>query len=130
LSATIGGRAGVALVHPEVPRGYAAKAVADEILEHLPSITRKRGLDLALMMASLASMPVSWANEDLYGEAEAEARKRLAAPDLDDWPSAALALVMGKTRSVAVWTQDRDFEVSGLSTITTGELLDFLEGRS
>jgi hypothetical protein len=52
----------------------------------------------------------------------------MSARDVDDWPTVALAISEAKSRAVAVWTQDQDFEVSGLPTITTGALLDILEG--
>ena len=36
----------------------------------------------------------------------------------------ALALTLEERQDVAVWSQDKDFFVSGLETVTTGDLLD------
>jgi predicted nucleic acid-binding protein len=46
----------------------------------------------------------------------------MAGRDPEDWPTVAVALSL----SVPVWSQDRDFEASGLRIYTTGELLDAL----
>jgi predicted nucleic acid-binding protein len=99
-------------------------AVGDEVLEHLPGIARKRRLDLGVLLPVLASLPVEWLEVDDYVTNEAEARRRMHGRDEDDWPvvAAALKLMQGET-SVAIWTQDRDFEVSGIPTLTTGELM-------
>ena len=40
----------------------------------------------------------------------------------------ALALTLGARHDVAVWSQDKDFSVSGLEVVTTGDLLDVLAG--
>jgi predicted nucleic acid-binding protein len=50
--------------------------------------------------------------------------------DVDDWPSVALALTVAESRPVAIWTNDKDFAVSGLKTITTAQLLATLDRRT
>ncbi len=47
----------------------------------------------------------------------------MAQRDPDDWPTVALALA----RALPIWSQDKDFGVSGLIVVTTGELLDAIE---
>ena len=76
-------------------------------------------------------MPVQWQEARTYAPQEAEARRRMAERDEDDWPTVALALALyDTTPSLAIWSQDRDFAVSGVETLTTGQLLDLLEGRA
>jgi predicted nucleic acid-binding protein len=104
-------------------------AVGDELLEHLPPLARRRGLDLGLLLAVFAVLPVNWIEVAVYAEVEREAKRRISARDIDDWPTVALGILEARSRVVAIWTQDKDFEVSGLPTITTGSLLDRLEGR-
>jgi predicted nucleic acid-binding protein len=57
-----------------------------------------------------------------YESFEEEARRRIGSRDPDDWPTVALALAL----SLPVWSQDKDFEVSGLTVLSTGQLLDAL----
>lgn len=64
--------------------------------------------------------PVAWQAAHVYESKRADAQRRMRARDLDDWPTVALALA----RSLPIWSQDRDLEVSGVRTFTTGELLD------
>jgi predicted nucleic acid-binding protein len=131
LSATIGGRARDVLLHPRAPTAIGPASAGDEVLEHLPYIARKRGLDLGVLLPVLAALPIEWVDAERYLRYEAEARRRLKGRDEDDWPAIALALELkSRHESFAVWTQDKDFEVSGLPTLTTGQLLDYLEGRS
>jgi predicted nucleic acid-binding protein len=131
LSATIGGRAPIALLHPRRPTLIAPVSAGDEVLEHLPAIARKRGLDLGVLLPVLGSLPLDWVEVKRYSRYEAQARLRIKARDEDDWPVVALALEQkARKRDFAIWTQDKDFQVSGLRTLTTGQILDYLEGRS
>ena len=114
------------LVDPHAPPVIAAVAVGDEVLEHLPSIAHKRKLDLGALLPVLAALPVEWAHAQRYSKHEDEARDVMRGRDEEDWPTVALALSLTRTGSVAIWTQDKDFAVSGLPVITTGELLDRL----
>jgi predicted nucleic acid-binding protein len=110
------------LASPRGPRCAAAEAVADEIAEHLPELASKRRLDLTLLLAALQLMPVEWQPAASYDSFREEAVRRMAGRDPEDWPTVAVALSL----SVPVWSQDRDFEASGLRIYTTGELLDAL----
>jgi predicted nucleic acid-binding protein len=100
------------------------------VLEWLPRLARKRKLNLALLLATFQSLPIRWADARSYGLHEDDARRGMAGRDEDDWPTVALALSLAGSYSAAVWSQDKDFEVSGLDLMTTGSLLDLLEGRA
>jgi predicted nucleic acid-binding protein len=126
----IGGRARDVFLHPRAPSVIAPASAGDEVLEHIPAIARKR-LDLGVLLPVLAALPIEWVDPERYASHEAESRRRLKGRDEDDWPVVALALELkSKRKSFAIWTQDKEFEVSRLPILTTGQLLDYYEGRS
>jgi predicted nucleic acid-binding protein len=94
--------------------------VADEVAEHLPLLAKRRGLDASLLLAALAVMPVDWQTSEVYEPMRAEAERRVAGRDPDDWPTVALALAL----SLPIWSQDKDMQVAGVTVYTTGDLLD------
>lgn len=49
----------------------------------------------------------------------------MADRDPDDWPVLALALA----RQTPIWSQDKDFQVAGVTVYSTGELLDLLSAH-
>jgi predicted nucleic acid-binding protein len=67
-------------------------------------------------------MPVEWQAPRVYELARAEAERRMAGRDPEDWPTVALALA----QSLPIWSQDKDMEAAGVTVYTTGELLDAL----
>ncbi|GAC1572609.1 MAG: hypothetical protein NVS3B18_05850 [Candidatus Dormibacteria bacterium] len=73
-------------------------------------------------MAALRLVPITWHDVSVYGGRRVQAEGLIAHRDPDDWPTVALALELG----VPMWTQDKDFSVTGLPVLTTGELLDRL----
>lgn len=94
--------------------------MADEVAEHLPVLAARRELDAGLLLAALTVMPVDWQPPAVYETERKEAERRMAGRDPEDWPTVALAL----TRSLPIWSQDKDLEVAGLTLYTTGQLLD------
>jgi len=95
-----------------------------EAEEHLTMLVVKRGGDPAIAMTSLRSMAAlgTVASQDLYGDFEAEARKRLGVRDPEDWPILAAALALG----CPIWTEDTDFFGCGVATWTSGSIDIFL----
>jgi predicted nucleic acid-binding protein len=67
-------------------------------------------------------MPIEWRPEHDYQQMREQAEALISDRDPDDWPTVALAL----THQLPVWSQDRDLETTGLTTLTTGQLLDAL----
>jgi predicted nucleic acid-binding protein len=65
-------------------------------------------------------MPVDWQPPDAYEPTRAEAERRMAGRDPEDWPTVALALA----RSLPIWSQDKDLEAAGVQVYNTGDLLD------
>ena len=117
-------------VHQTAPPIFAADRVRDEVVEWLPELARKRKLDLGLLLAVFQSLPIQWIGGDSYGRFEEEGRRRMAKRDEEDWPTVALALTTAERHDVAVWSQDKDLLVSKLEVVTTGDLLDLLEGQT
>jgi predicted nucleic acid-binding protein len=100
--------------------------VAEEVAEHVPALAERRGLDPALVLAALSVMPVDWQPPEVYEPLREEAKRRMAGRDPEDWPTVALAL----TRSLPIWSQDKDMEPAGVTVYTTGELLDAIRDVS
>ena len=96
------------------------------MVEYLPSVGARRGLDVAKLMEELRLLPVTVVQLEAYRPLEHEARPRMAARDPDDWPTVALALAL----DLPIWSQDKDLEESGVRVYTTGQLLDALRRES
>jgi predicted nucleic acid-binding protein len=59
---------------------------------------------------------------DLYGDYEAEARRRLGSRDPEHWPILASALAL----SCPIWTEDTDFFGCGVATWTSNRVEIYL----
>jgi predicted nucleic acid-binding protein len=95
-----------------------------EAEEHLATLVARRGGDpekALSLLRSLRSLMVP-IESDVYGEFEAEARRRLAGRDPEDWPILASALALG----CPIWTEDADFFGCGVATWTSDRVLMFL----
>ncbi len=57
-------------------------------------------------------------DNSLYASYEREARKRIAARDVDDWPVVALALLL----ECPIWREDADFFGTGVATWTSNRV--------
>jgi predicted nucleic acid-binding protein len=103
---------------------FIPEAAYAEAEEHLAMLVEKRRGDPAKALASLKSMAAlgTVVSQDLYGDFEAEARKRLGARDPEDWPILAAALALG----CPIWTEDADFFGCGVATWTSGSIDIFL----
>lgn len=122
LSAVIGGRAALALRHTDVEQVLTPTTACDEVFEYLPSLARKKRLDLDALLLACAAFPVTVVERLDYQRKLATARRRLGERDPDDVdvprPCAHLNL--------PVWSNDNDFEDSGIEWHTTAELLKML----
>ncbi len=103
---------------------FVPEAAYAEAEQHLAVLMVKRGGDPAKAVAVLRSLAAlgTILNHDVYGEFEAEARKRLGTRDPEDWPILAAALALG----CPIWTEDTDFFGCGVATWTSASIDVFL----
>ena len=95
-----------------------------EAEEHLAALVTKRGGDPAkgLILFRAVAALADLVTADLYGDYEAEARKRLGTRDPEDWPILASALAL----DCPIWTEDTDFFGCGVATWTSNRVEIFL----
>jgi predicted nucleic acid-binding protein len=122
LSAVIGGRAGLALRHDKIEQVFTPAAAYDELFEYLPSLAKKKRLELDTLLLACAALPVTVVERSEYEGKLSTARRRIGKRDPDDVDVLALALHL----SVAVWSNDNDFDDTGVEWHTTAELLKML----
>ena len=103
---------------------FVPESALSEAEEHLATLITKRGGDPATGLGLLRAMAglADVVSSDLYGDYEAEARKRLGSRDPDDWPILASALALG----CPIWTEDTDFFGCGVATWTSNSVVIFL----
>ena len=122
LSAVIGGRAALALRHEQVEQVFTVTTAYDDVFEYLPSLAKKRRLELDTLLLACAALPVTVVERSEYQDKLPTAKRRVGKRDPDDVDVLALALHL----NVAVWSNDNDFEDSGVEWHTTAELLKML----
>ena len=126
LSAVIGGRAALVLRHERVEQVFTPAAAHDEVFEYLPSLARKKRLDLDTLLLACAALPIAIVERSEYDVNLSAARRRIGKRDPDDIDVLALAL----TLKLPVWSNDNDFEDAGVEWYTTAELLKTLDVQS
>lgn len=96
---------------------YAPDICFADARKYTLSLSTKRGIDAepGLAVLNQLSRLVEIIDRSLYEEHESSARERVISRDEDDWPIVASALLL----NCPVWTEDRDFFGSGISTWTT-----------
>lgn len=111
-------------LHADSVTFFVPETAYAEAEEHLAALVVKRGGDPAKAMVALKAMAAlaSMVGDDIYGEFEAEARKRMGTRDPEDWPILAAALAL----DCPIWTEDTDFFGCGVATWTSGSIDIFL----
>jgi len=103
---------------------FVPESAYSEAEEHLAELVAKRKGDpakaLILLRAVVALADV--VTPELYGDYEAEARKRLGTRDPEDWPILASALAL----RCPIWTEDTDFFGCGVATWTSNRVEIYL----
>lgn len=92
---------------------------------YLPVLFEKRALPSSDALAVLEGLQnrVRSMERDLYASFELEARKRISARDVDDWPVVAVALLL----DCPIWTEDADFFGTGIATWTSDRVHLYLD---
>jgi predicted nucleic acid-binding protein len=96
---------------------YAPDICFADARKYIPSLSEKRRIDAGsgILLLDHLSRLVEVVDRSLYKEYEASARERMISRDEDDWPIIATALLLKSP----VWTEDKDFFGSGVSTWTS-----------
>jgi predicted nucleic acid-binding protein len=97
----------------------------DEVREYLPAIAREYGLLSELLEAQLRLLSLDIRDAEEYRDRLPEARKLIEKRDPDDVDVVALALKL----DLPIWSNDRDFQTTGLRVYTTARLLKALASR-
>jgi predicted nucleic acid-binding protein len=122
LAAVLGGRAKAVLQHPEIEEVLTAEVTLAEFQEYAVILARRRRLSLDTLLLAMAALPVTVVEGDAYASALPQARKLIAHRDPDDVDVLALVLQLG----LPLWSNDNDFEETGIEWYTTAELLQKL----
>lgn len=95
-----------------------------EAEEYVPTLIIRHGGEPERALAFLEKLGrlTEVIGNDVYGEFEQEARKRLAHRDPEDWPILAAALALG----CPIWTEDTDFFGCGIATWTSRNVRTYL----
>jgi predicted nucleic acid-binding protein len=104
---------------------FAPDAAYADARKYLPALLKKRGVDAAqaLKVLDLLETLVHPVELDLYDGVRANALRRIAARDADDWPVLACAMAL----DCPVWTEDKDFFGAGVATWTTDRVALYFE---
>jgi len=94
--------------------------------KYLPALLEKRGVNsyAALTVLDALESIVQPLELGVYSGLQAQALRRIAMRDADDWPVLACAM----TIACPVWTEDADFFGTGIATWTTDRVELYLAG--
>ena len=126
LAALLGGQARRLLLEAPIREFAVPETVLAEVTEHLPRLALKLGMGPSLLHYALDLLPLRPYPPRAYRASVVAARKQIADRDPDDVDVLALALRL----DVPVWSNDRDFEGTGIERMTTAELLSAFFGPS
>jgi predicted nucleic acid-binding protein len=115
----LGGQAKNILRHPEIEEVLTAEITFGEVQEYAVILAKKKRLSLDTLLLAVAALPVSIIEQSVYSAALPQARKLIAQRDPNDVDVLALALHTG----LPLWSNDNDFEETGIAWYTTAELL-------
>src|SRR5271157_3795053 len=92
---------------------YAPDVCFQDARKYIPDLSTRRrfDVDLALSVLDQVSLIVEPVDRSLYEDYQEIARARVLPRDPDDWPVAAVALLLG----IPIWTEDQD-QLSHLET--------------
>lgn len=122
LSALIGGRAKLALNHPQLGEIFTTEHTFAEVEEYASVLHSKKRLPSDILLLALAALPVTLVKRSQYARSMAEATRRIGPRDPDDVDLLALALHL----QIPIWSNDRDFENLNIDLFTTERLLRHL----
>ena len=119
LASLLGGRARLVLNNPQIEELLTPQVTFAEVQEYAPVLARRKRLPEDILLLALASLPVYLIEPEAYQRSLSEAKRRIGRRDPDDVDILALALQF----RLPVWSNDKDFEASGIEWYTTEDLL-------
>ena len=119
LAAVLGGRARAVLEHSEIDELLTPDATLAEVQEYAVILAKKKRLSLDTLLLAVAALPVTVVEQAVYSSSLPRARGLIAKRDPDDVDVLALAL----HTKLPLWSNDNDFEATGIEWYTTAELL-------
>ena len=122
LSAVLGGRASQVMGHSDIEEIFTTAVTFAEVQEYAVILAHKEKLPLDALLLAVAALPVSIVDAEVYEHSLDRARKLIGKRDPEDIEILALALHL----RVALWSNDNDFEQTGVEWFTTAELLQRL----
>jgi len=105
--------------NPSVKELVTTKFTINEVLPYLLRLAKKTSVPEALLRLELELFPLTIYEKDSYQSQIAEATKRIGDRDPKDVDVLALALTLG----YPLWSNDHDFEGTGVVLFTTAILL-------
>ncbi|MCC6741200.1 MAG: PIN domain nuclease [Planctomycetia bacterium] len=118
LSAIVGGAAATVFAAPGLTV-HVAEPTLDEVARYASSMAARKGLDAGIVALALAAPPATVHPAASYVGSLAEAARRLRGRDVDNADVLALALHL----DAPVWSNDHDFDGTGIEVHTTARLL-------
>ena len=125
LSAVLGGRAKAVLTHPDIESIFTTTSTLGEVNDYALVLAKKKRLSIETVLLTVATLPVTLVESNVYAGSIARARKLIGKRDPDDVELLALALHL----KIPVWSNDNDFEDAGIEWYTTAQLLRALGTR-
>jgi len=122
LAALLGGQAKTVLQHPKIDEVLTTEVTFAEVQEYAVVLAKKKRLSLDSLLLAVAALPVTIVEQGIYASSLPQAQKLIAKRDPDDVDLLALALQTG----LPLWSNDNDFEDTGIEWYTTAELLRIL----
>ena len=119
LAAVLGCRAGLVLTHSDVEEVFTTAVTYAEVQEYGVVLSRSKKLSQDALLLAMAALPVTLVERAVYASSLARAHKLISKRDPDDVEILALALHL----KLPLWSNDNDFEGTGLEWYTTAELL-------
>ena len=126
LAALLGGQARRVFFETPVREFAVPEIVLSEVREHLPRLATKLGMMPAFLEYALDLLPLRPYPARAYRRTMLEATRRIGSRDPDDVDVLALALQL----RVPLWSNDRDFEGTGVEQMTTTDALKVFFGPS
>jgi predicted nucleic acid-binding protein len=119
LSAILGGRARLIMENSQIEEILTTENTLAEVREYAVVLAKKKNLPADILLLAVTSLPVTVIDRAAYEGSLSEAKRRIGRRDPDDIETLALAIQL----KIPLWSNDNDFEDTGVGWFTTRELL-------